>query len=57
MSSAQQQKWPSDRINIYTLGTLENNWNEERYDLKYLKEHHALPSPVGSFINMIDCYL
>jgi hypothetical protein len=44
--STYQQKWPSDKINTYKLGTLEKNWTEERYDLVYIKEHRALPSPV-----------
>jgi hypothetical protein len=43
---AHEQKWLSGRVNGYTPGTLENNWNEERFDLKYLKESKPLSSQV-----------
>ncbi len=46
MSAAHQQKWLNGKTNMYTPGTVENNWNEERYDIKYLKEHRPLPSQV-----------
>ena len=41
-----QQKWLNGRVNGYTPGTLENNWKEERFDIKYLKESQPLPSQV-----------
>jgi hypothetical protein len=43
---AHQQKWLSGRVNGYAPGTLENNWNEERFDIKYLKESKPIPSQV-----------
>ena len=33
-------------VNGYTHRTLENNWNEDRFDIKYLKESRPLPSQV-----------
>lgn len=46
---AHQQKWLSGRVNGYTSGTLENNWNEERFDIKYLKESKPIPSQFNHF--------
>ena len=33
-------------INGYKPNTLENNWNEERFDLKHVKELKPMPSDV-----------
>jgi hypothetical protein len=32
--------------NQYRIEVLENNWNEERFDLKYMSEHRPMPSDV-----------
>jgi len=40
-------KWISGLSNRYTTGTFENNWNEERFDLKYLKNSTPLSSQHG----------
>ena len=35
--------------NRYTVGTLENNWNEERYDAKYIREIKPITSVIFTF--------
>ena len=37
-------------INGYKVTTLENNWNEERFDLNYITDHRPLISNVISNI-------
>lgn len=39
-------------VNGYQITTLENNVDEDRFDLKYQKEHKPIPSEVrNSFLN------
>ena len=33
-------------VNGYNVATLEKNWNEDRFDVKYTKEHKPLSSDV-----------
>ena len=34
-------------INGYKVNTLENNWNEDRFDLNYVTEHKPILSNVS----------
>ena len=38
--------------NRYTVNTLENNWNEERYDAKYVREIKPITSVIIIFLSI-----
>lgn len=39
-------------INAYTVNTLENNWNEERFDVKHVTEHRPALYDVNIFFRL-----